>query len=335
MDLKKRLIIAEIGMTHDGSLGQAIELTKTAAIAGVDAVKYQLHISAAETIRNAPQPPYFKAEPRYDFFERTAFKKEQWIQIKEVCMECGVYFIVSPFSIEAVQILEEIGVDAIKIPSGEITNIPYLEYIAHTQIPVIISSGMSSWKELNECIKIFEKQGCNYAILQCTSEYPCPPTNIGLNIIDELKEIYPNCAVGLSDHSEGIWASLAAWMKGATIIEKHFTLSKLMYGPDAKISMEPQEMRQLCDSIKNLEIALKSPVDKNDCIQYSDMKSIFQKSIVAIKEIKAGTILTADMLGYKKPGTGLETKYYKDIIGKRVKRDLAFDDILYKGDIEW
>lgn len=322
-------------MTHDGSLGQALELTKAAAAVGVDAVKYQLHVAAAETIRNAPQPPYFKAEPRYEFFERTAFKKEQWIQIKELCMECGVDFIVSPFSIEAVQILEEIGVDAIKIPSGEITNIPYLEYIANAQIPAIISSGMSSWDELKNCIEIFAKKECNYAVLQCTSEYPCPPTDVGLNIIDELKEAYPECAVGLSDHSEGIWAAIAAWMKGATIIEKHFTLSKLMYGPDAKMSMEPQEMKQLCDSIKSLELALENPVDKTQCNQYSDMKRIFQKSIVAIKEIKAGTILTEDMIGYKKPGTGLETKYYKDIIGKRVVRDLEFDDILYKGDIEW
>ena len=335
MNLKKRIIIAEIGMTHDGSLGQALELTKAAAEAGVDAVKYQLHISAAETIRNAPQPPYFKAEPRYEFFERTAFTKEQWIQIKKLCMECGVHFIVSPFSIEAVQILEEIGVDAIKIPSGEITNIPYLEYIADTQIPVIISSGMSSWDELKECVEIFSRKQCNCAVLQCTSEYPCPPTDVGLNIIDELKALYPECAVGLSDHSEGIWAAIAAWMKGATIIEKHFTLSKLMYGPDAKMSMEPQEMKQLCDSIKSLQLALENPVDKIQCNQYSDMKRIFQKSIVAIKEIKAGTILTEDMIGYKKPGTGLETKYYKDIIGKRVIRDLEFDDILSKGDIEW
>ena len=335
MDFSKRLIIAEIGMTHDGSLGQALALTKAAAESGVDAVKYQLHISEAETIRNAPQPPYFKAEPRYEFFKRTAFGIEQWKQIKEQCKDCKVKFIVSPFSIEAVKILEDIGVEAIKIPSGEITNIPYLEYIANTGIPVIISSGMSSWQEMCECIDIFKRRNCNIAIMQCTSEYPCPPEAVGLNIIDKIKESYPGIPVGLSDHSSGIWAAIGAWMKGATLIEKHFTLSKKMYGPDAKMSMEPDEMEMLCSSIKSLEIALANPVDKTQIEQFSDMKKIFQKSIVVIKNIKKGTILSKDMIGYKKPGIGLEPKYYKDIIGKKVTRDLTFDDIIYEGDIEW
>lgn len=335
MDFTKRLVIAEIGMTHDGSLGQAIMLTRGAAACGVDAVKYQLHISAAETIHNAPQPPYFKAEPRYEFFERTAFTKEQWCILRDECHELGVQFIVSPFSIEAVKELEEIGVDAIKLPSGEITNIPYLEYIASTGLPVIVSSGMSSWQELQDCVAIFAAHNCNYAIMQCTSEYPCLPENVGLNVIDEIKEAYPGIPVGLSDHSAGVWAAIAAWMKGATLIEKHFTLSKLMYGPDAKMSMEPDEMTLLCESIKSLETALANPVDKTRVSQFGDMKQIFQKSIVAARDIPAGTVLTGDMLAYKKPGTGLETKYYKDIIGKRTTRDLRFDDLFSKGDIEW
>jgi len=335
MDFSKRLIIAEIGMTHDGSLGQALALTKSAAESGVDAVKYQLHISEAETIQNAPQPPYFKAEPRYDFFKRTAFNTEQWRKIKEQCKECGVKFIVSPFSIEAVKILEDIGVDAIKIPSGEITNIPYLEYIANTGIPAIISSGMSSWQEMCECIDIFKSRNCNIAVMQCTSEYPCPPQAVGLNVIDQIKESYPGIPVGLSDHSSGIWAAIAAWMKGATLIEKHFTLSKKMYGPDAQMSMEPDEMAMLCFSVKSLETALANPVDKAQVEQFKDMKKIFQKSIVAVKDIKKGTILSDDMIGYKKPGTGLEPKYYRNIIGKKVTRDLTFDDIIYEGDIEW
>lgn len=335
MSFENRLIIAEIGMTHDGSLGQALALTQAAVEAGVDAVKYQLHISDAETIHNAPQPPYFKAEPRYEFFKRTAFNEEQWKIIKKQCETNGVKFIVSPFSIEAVKILERVGVDAIKIPSGEITNIPYLEYIAKLGIPVIISSGMSSWKELCDCIKIFEDGNCDYAIMQCTSEYPCPPEAVGLNVIDQIKEKYQGIPVGLSDHSEGIWAAIAAWMKGATIIEKHFTLSKKMYGPDAKMSMEPEEMQFLCESIKNLEAALQNPVSKENTDKFCEMKKIFQKSIVAICEIPKGAVLTEEMIGYKKPGIGLETKYYRNILGKKVKRDLRFDDIIYEGDIEW
>lgn len=335
MNFREKMIIAEIGMTHDGSVGQALALTQAAADAGVDAVKYQMHISSAETIRNAPTPPYFHAEPRYEFFERTAFTIEQWKQIKEACNTHNVKFIVSPFSIEAVKILLDMGVDAFKIPSGEITNIPYLEYIADANIPVIISSGMSSWQELDTCVRIFEKKNCNYAVLQCTSEYPCRPQNIGLNILDELKERYPKAAIGLSDHSEGEWAAIAAWMKGATIIEKHFTLSKLMYGPDAKMSMEPTEMKQLCQSIKDLQESLNNPVSKTECDEFSEMKQIFQKSIVAVTEIGKGEIIREGMIGFKKPGTGLETKYYRDIIGKCVNRNLHFDDIIQKGDIEW
>lgn len=342
MDIKEtkvifgqRLIIAEIGMTHEGSIGQASSLVKAAAESGVDAVKFQMHISAEETTRNAPKPPYFKSESRYDFFERTAFTLEQWKELKDYCHCLGTKFIVSPFSLEAVKRLQYIGVDAIKIPSGEVTNVPYLEYIASTDIPVIISSGMSSWDELVDCVNIFERNRCEYAILQCTSEYPCLPENVNLKIIEKMQTAFPGKTIGFSDHTEGEWAAISAWTLGATIIEKHFTLSKKMYGPDAKMSMEPDEMKQLCDSIKNLEIALNTPIRTKKATDFEEMRVIFQKSIVANKKITKGTRITEDMLAYKKPGIGLETKYYKEIIGKKVMRDLSEDDIFMYDDIEW
>lgn len=335
LDLEKRIIIAEIGMTHDGSLGQAKALISAAAECGVDAVKLQMHISREETIRNAPQPPYFNAEPRYEFFERTAFSMEQWKEIKDLCRSLNVQFIVSPFSIEAVNRLEKLGVDAIKIPSGEVTNIPYIECIATKKIPVLVSTGMSSWNEVKECISILQGAKSYFAVMQCTSEYPCKPENVGLNLLDELKKEYPGVALGFSDHTEGIWADIAAWMKGANIIEKHFTLSKKMYGPDAKMSLEPDEMKQLCDAIRNLEIALSHNINKNITEELLNMKKIFQKSIVAVEDISQGTIIEEHMIGYKKPGIGLETKYYKDIIGKRVNRDLSYDNILHYEDIAW
>ena len=335
LDLSKRLVIAEIGMTHDGSVGQAMALIRAAADAGVDAIKLQLHISRAETIRNAPQPPYFHGEPRYEFFERTAFSLEQWKQIKQLCLELGVFFIVSPFSIEATEMIMDLGVDAIKIPSGEITNIPYLEHMSKYKIPILISSGMSTWEELYECVQIFKRRKCQFALMQCTSEYPCKPENIGFNMISVIQKQFPNTPVGFSDHTEGIWADVAAWMMGANIIEKHFTLSKLMYGPDARMSLEPSEMRQLCDAIKKLQIALENPVYKNDLSGMSDMKKIFQKSIVAATNIPKGTIIQENMLAYKKPGTGLETKYYREIIGKKTTKTLGYDEIMQYEDIEW
>ena len=335
MDFNKRKIIAELGMTHDGSLGEAMAMIIAAAECGVDAVKLQTHISEAETIRNAPQPPYFKAEPRYEYFKRTAFNMDQWKALKECAAENKVEFISSPFSIEAIDFLLELGIDCFKVPSGEITNIPYLEHLADANVPVIVSSGMSSLEELDECMQIFLKKNCNVALMQCTSEYPCDPKHVGLNIIDLFKEKYPGVPLGFSDHSSGEWAAIAAFQKGAHLIEKHFTLSKKMYGPDAKMSMEPDEMTQLCDSVKNLEIALANPVDKTSADEFSNMKEIFQKSIVSITDIPAGTPIEAHMLGYKKPGTGLPTKYYKEILGHTAKRDLHFDDIIQNEDINW
>ncbi len=334
MDLTRRKIIAELGMTHDGSLGQAKAMIAAASECGVDAVKLQTHISEAETIRNAPEPPYFKGENRYDYFKRTAFTMEQWKELKECAREHKVEFISSPFSIEAIDLLLELGIDCFKVPSGEITNIPYLYHLAEASVPVIVSSGMSSLDELDECMKIFTDRGCNVSLMQCTSEYPCDPAHVGLNIIDLFRERYPNVPLGFSDHTSGEWAAIAAFGKGARLIEKHFTLSKKMYGPDAKMSMEPSEMRQLCESVKSLEKALDNPVKKEDASAFSEMKTIFEKSIVAVKEIPAGTAISEDMIGYKKPGTGIPTKYYKDIIGKIVKRDLRFDDIINFDDIE-
>ena len=334
MDFNKRKIIAELGMTHDGSLGQAKCMIIAAAECGVDAVKLQTHISEAETIKNAPKPPYFKGEGRYEFFKRTAFDMDQWKELKECARENKVEFISSPFSIEAIDFLLELGIDCFKVPSGEITNIPYLYHLAEAKVPVIVSSGMSSFKELDECMEIFFKAGSNVALMQCTSEYPCDPRHVGLNIIDLFKERYPGVPLGFSDHTSGEWASIAAFQRGARLIEKHFTLSKKMYGPDAKMSMEPDEMSTLCSSIKNLETALNSPVDKSSAEEFKDMKVIFQKSIVAVKEIPEGTVISEDMIGYKKPGTGIPTKYYRDVIGKKTKRALHFDDILNFSDIE-
>ncbi len=334
MDFSKRKIIAELGMTHDGSLGQAKCMIKAAAECGVDAVKLQTHISEAETIRNAPKPPYFKGEGRYEFFKRTAFDMDQWKELKECAKENKVEFMSSPFSIEAIDFLLELGIDCFKVPSGEITNIPYLVHLAEAKVPVIVSSGMSSLEELDQCMEIFLKRNCNVALMQCSSEYPCDPRHVGLNIIDLFKERYKGVPLGFSDHSSGEWAAIAAFQRGAHLLEKHFTLSKKMYGPDAKMSMEPHEMEMLCSSIKNLEIALDNPVDKKDVSSYEDMKVIFQKSIVAVKEIPKGTALTEDMIGYKKPGTGIPTKYYKEVLGHKAKRDLSFDDIIGFDDLE-
>lgn len=327
-------LIAEIGMNHEGSVGQAKMLVKAAKESGADAVKFQMHISEEETLRCAPAPKYFTEESRYDYFERTAFTLDEWCNIREYCQEQEVEFIVSPFSIEAVRRLMKIGVDAIKVPSGEVTNTPYLEFIAEQPVSVILSSGMNTWDEIEEAYAILSHKNA-VSVLQCTSEYPCKAEHLGLNVIKGLQQKFPRAIIGFSDHSDNIWSSVIATCFGAKMIERHFTLSKLMYGPDAYMSLEPKELLQLRKALDYTVRALDSQVDKDDISQYESMRITFQKSIVANIDIPKGVIINEGMLAYKKPGSGIPAKRYKELIGKRSKRIIVRDTMIGEEDIEW
>ena len=281
-------IVAEAGMNHDGSIGNAGRLADVAAECGADAVKFQLHDAAAETTADAPTPPYFGAEPRYSYFERTAFSDDEWQSLRGRCEERGVEFVCSPFSVEAVERLEKIGVDRYKLGSGEVTNVPLLERLAETGKPVLLSSGMSSWEELDRAVEILRTSPLT--VLQCTSEYPCPPEHVGLNVMLEMRERY-GLPVGLSDHTLGTAACVAAAALGAAAIEKHFTLSKQMYGPDASMSLEPDELARLVRDIRDVERMLAAPVDKDDLGGVADMKRIFEKSVVSTLPIEPGVVI--------------------------------------------
>lgn len=326
-------IIAELGSTHDGSFGNALNSIDAVADCGVDAVKFQTHISEAETVRDAPMPPYFKGEPRFEYFNRTAFNEEQWKSLKEHAESKNLVFLSSPFSVEAVDFLEIIGVSRYKIPSGEVTNLPYIEHIARTGKPVILSSGMSSWKELDEAVNTIRKYHDHLTVLQCTSEYPCPYERVGLNVILEMKERY-GIPVGLSDHTLTNYASFASVTMGASVIEKHFTLSRRMYGSDAKHSLEPEDMADLVAGIRAIEIIMASPVDKEDISRFKQMKEIFEKSVSSLVDIPEGTVITEDMIGIKKPGTGIKPQQLHEVIGKRAKRFIQADQVLTYEDID-
>ena len=183
---QEKLIIAEIGSVHDGSFGNAIKLIEAASQSGADCVKFQTHISNSETLPDAPSPSYFSNESRIDYFNRTAFSVEQWSSLKDKCIQCDIEFLSSPFSMDAVDILEKIGIFAYKIPSGEVTNIPLIEKIASIGKPVFISSGMSNWIELDRAIELLQNN-CEVVVMQCSSIYPCPAENVGLNIISEME----------------------------------------------------------------------------------------------------------------------------------------------------
>jgi N,N'-diacetyllegionaminate synthase len=326
-------IIAEIGSVHDGSLGNALKLISAAASCGADVVKFQTHIADTETLPDAPMPSYFKGEPRYSYFERTAFTPIQWKLIKKHCEENGVGFLSSPFSVEAVDLLEEVGVHRYKVPSGEITNLPLLEKIGRTGKPVLLSSGMSSWQELDDAVNLINKANRKITVMQCTSEYPCPYENVGLNVMAEMRNRY-NLPVGFSDHTVTLFASYAAAVLGASVIERHFTFSRKMYGSDAAHSLEPEELAELVKGVRAIETMMAHQIDKDDIGKFSEMKRIFEKSLVTVVNVPKGSKITKEMIGYKKPGTGIPPKKIGLILGKTAIRDLEKDELISFDDVQ-
>src|SRR2546421_4315111 len=324
-------VIAEAGMNPDGSLGNAIRMVEVAAEAGADAVKFQLHDAAAESTRVAPSPPYFQHESRWDYFQRTAFADDQWRTLREACDRAGIEFVCAPFSLEALERLEGIGVARYKIGSGEVTNLALVRAAAASGKPVLVSSGMSTWEELDAAV---EAAGENASVLQCTSAYPTPPARVGLNLLAELRERYGK-PVGFSDHSLGPYAAFAAVALGATIVEKHFTLSKEMYGPDAALALEPHELDELVDGIREISDILEAPVDKDaEAHALAEMKQIFQKSVVSSREIPAGAVISREMVAAKKPGTGIPAQRLDEVVGLRARRTIAADTVLTEDDVE-
>lgn len=320
-------IVAEIGNTHEGSMGLARCFIAAAADCGADAVKFQTHIFEAESLPTAPAPPYFQAESREAYFRRTAFDLAQHRRLKAYAEEtCGVEFLSSPFSLEAVALLERVGVAAYKIASGEVTNRPLLEAVAATGRAVLLSSGMSRWAELDAAVATLREGGCpELTVLQCTSRYPCPPEKAGLNLLGDLRRRY-GLPVGLSDHTRGDAIAVAAVACGARVIEKHFTLSRRMYGPDAATAMEPRAFRRMVARIREVERALAHPLDKDaEAGRLGQMKTVFEKSVVAACDLAAGTVLERRHLAFKKPGDGISARHYRRLLGVRLDRPVARD----------
>ena len=325
-------IIAEVGSVHDGSFGNAAKLIELAAECGADAVKFQTHIADAETTRDAPMPPYFKGEPRFDYFERTGFSLAQWQALKTHAEECGIEFISSPFSMAAVELLEQVGVHRYKIPSGEVTNLPMLAAIARTGKQVLLSTGMSSWAEIDAAVEAIRRHSADLVVLQCTSAYPCPNERVGLNVIGQIIDRY-GVPVGFSDHTLGNFAAFAAVASGAAVVEKHLTFSRRMYGSDAANAAEPEQFKDLVIGLRAIAVMRAHPVDKNDLVPFSEMKRIFEKSIVAAVDIPMGVVVTADMLTVKKPGHGLAPQRLSEVVGRRAARPIPADHLIALDDL--
>lgn len=319
-------IIAELGNTHDGSIGQAKCMIDAAAEAGATSVKVQTHIFHAESTPNAPAPPYFTDESRKSYFERTAFSMDDYHRLIEHAHKNDVKFFSAAFSKAAVDILADLGLPYIKIPSGEVTNLPLIAYAATSNIPLIISSGMSDWRELDRAVAEVEKQGgLVECIMQCTSMYPTPSSQVGVNVVKEIIDRY-GVAAGLSDHTLSSSAAVCSVYTGASFIEKHFTLSRKMYGSDAFNSLEPDEFASFCDLCREAMVMRNSPVDKSAMLpKIEEMKLIFEKSLVADCDIKAGTPLTDQNIAEKKPGGGMSPGLKRRIVGETLKVDVLKD----------
>lgn len=329
-------IIAEIAQAHDGSLGMAHAYIDAVSKTGCDAIKFQTHISEAESSIYEPFRVQFSKQDatRMAYWKRMEFTVAQWKELKEHCDAVGLEFMSSPFSNAAVDLLEKVGVKRYKVGSGEVNNFVLLEKIAQTGKPVIISSGMSTFKELDATVEFLKERNVTYSILQCTTSYPTTPEQFGLNVIQELKERY-NVTVGFSDHSSAIESSIAAVAFGAEILEFHVVFDKEMFGPDAKSSLTFQETKQLVLAVRNLNIALENPIDKRDNSQFEPLKNIFEKSLAVNKNLPNGHVITFSDLETKKPkGYGILASEYEKIIGKELKSNLKKWDFLNYTDIK-
>lgn len=327
-------IVAEIAQAHDGSLGAAHAYIDAVAKTGANAIKFQTHIASAESTREERfRVNCFPQDlTRYDYWKRMEFTPAQWHGLAQHAAEKNLVFLSTPFSFEAVELLDNIGMPAWKIASGEIDNIPMLEVIARTKKPILLSTGMSSWSSIDESVSVIKAHGVDFAVFQCTTAYPCPPEKIGLNVLAEMSGRY-SCPVGLSDHSGTIYPSLAAVTLGAKLLEIHTVFSKECFGPDVDSSVTTKDLSRLVQGVRLIEAAINSPVDKNKYAEeICDLSKLFGKSLYANRNISQGELLALKDVSLKKPGSGIPAKRLNEFIGRRLVRSYLKDEQLQEGD---
>ena len=306
------------------------------ADAGADAVKFQTHIAAAESTPSEPFRVKFSRQDktRYDYWKRMEFTEDGWRGLVEHARERGMLFLSSPFSTQAVDLLERIGMPLWKIASGETSNTALLDRILDTRKPVLLSTGMSPLEEIDRAVARVRSRNTEVGIFQCTTAYPCPPEKIGINLIPFYRERY-GCWVGLSDHSATIYPGLAGAALGMDMLEVHVALSREMFGPDVIASITTQELRQLVDGIRFIERMRAHPLDKDASAQETaPLRKLFTRSLVASANLPAGTVIAREHVAIKKPGTGLPPDRLEEIIGRRLARPVTADQVLAAEDIE-
>ena len=332
--MKKVIIIAEAGVNHNGSVETACRLADVAKDAGVDFVKFQMGIPGLLVSKFAAQAEYQKRntgieESQLNMIKKISFSFEKHKQVKEYCDSIGINYLCTPFVIPAIDMLVAFDMPFWKLPSGAITDYPYLVHIAKTGKPVVLSTGMSTIDEVNEALRVLINNGLTkdkLSLLHCTTEYPANKSEVNLKCIGTLKEIF-DVEVGYSDHTQGIEIPVAAVAMGATIIEKHFTLSRDMPGPDHKASLEPNELKMMVEQIRNIEGAIGDGVKRVTEIEKKN-KLVARKSIIAKTNIKKGEVLTENNVTAKRPGNGISPMRWNEVIGTCAIRDFEEDELI-------
>lgn len=330
--MSKVYIIAEAGVNHNGSLDIAKKLVDEAKKSGADCIKFQTFIAENIISKNAKQAKYQtknigKEQSQLEMIKKLELSFEDFKQLNNYCIEKNIDFLSTAFDLESIDFLESLGMNTWKIPSGEITNLPYLIKIAKLKKKVILSTGMSTMQEIEDAVNIFKKYGTNdITILHCTTQYPTLFEDVNLNAMLSIKEKF-GYDVGYSDHTKGIEVPIAAVALGATVIEKHFTLDNNTIGPDHKASLQPDELKKMVESIRNIELSLG---DGRKVVANSEKEnmSIARKSIVAKKSIRKGQLLSEENITVKRPGDGISPMKWFDILGTAAIRDFEEDELI-------
>ena len=330
--MRRVFIIAEAGVNHNGDIRIAKKLVDAAKSAGVDAVKFQTFKAENLVSRKAEKAEYQKqntlgSESQLEMIKKLELSFSDFREIQAYCKEKAIIFLSTPFDLESIDILENLKMPIYKIPSGEITNLPYLLRIAHLGKPVILSTGMSDMEEIEIALKILQNNGAGrITLLHCNTQYPTPFEDANIKAMQTLRDCF-NVEVGYSDHTLGIEAPIAAIALGAVVIEKHFTLNKDMEGPDHKASLDPDELRMMVASIRNIERALGDGIKQPSKSEAPNIE-VARKSIVAWRNIRKDEFFTEDNLTVKRPGNGISPLKWFEVLGKRAKRDFNEDELI-------
>jgi N,N'-diacetyllegionaminate synthase len=334
MSSGKTLIIAEAGVNHNGDIELARRLIDVAADAGADIVKFQTFSADRLAIKSAAKADYQVAstdaeESQYEMLHRLELSSASHEILMEHCAKRNIEFMSTAFDEQSVDMLVSLGIQRLKVPSGELTNLPYLRHMGSLGHPLILSTGMATIGEIEGAINVLLKAGSlrqDIAVLHCNTEYPTPMSDVNLRAMQSIQTAF-GVKVGYSDHTTGIEVAIAAVSMGACIIEKHFTLDRTLPGPDHHASLEPDELKAMVKAIRNIELALGNGIK---CPSASEMhnKPIVRKSIVAAQAIRAGEAFSANNIAAKRPGTGLSPMYWDEVIGRKAPRDFAIDELI-------